>query len=100
VHVVRQLLAEAQLYRYETDELGRRTGKPLKDNDHALDALRYLISGLDVGFLARVRKRLGQRQVRPHYPAPTVQMLPRPERNWLSIHNEALWTPLFTVRRE
>jgi hypothetical protein len=96
-----QLLAEAQLYRYETDELGRRTGKPLKEHDHALDALRYLISGLDVGFLARVRKRLGQRQVAPNYPVPTAgAVLPRPERKYLSIHNEALWTPLFTVRRE
>jgi hypothetical protein len=96
-----QLLAEAQLYRYETDELGRRTGKPLKDNDHALDALRYLISGLDVGFLARLRKKLPQRQAASAYPVPKGgAVLRRPERKVLSIYNEALWTPLFTVRRE
>jgi hypothetical protein len=75
-------------------------GKPIKENDHALDALRYLVSGLDIGFLARVRKWLPQPKYVPVVAAPPVAVEPRPQRKWLSIHNEALWTTLFTIRRD
>ena len=45
------LLAEAQLYRY--DKRGEARGEnPLDENNHALDALRYLISTLDARGMA------------------------------------------------
>jgi len=44
------LLREAQLYRYDPDG---RDETPLGEDNHALDALRYLISFLDAGRQAR-----------------------------------------------
>ncbi len=44
------LLAEAQLYHYDPDAEGSE--KPLKDHDHALDALRYLVARMDQGKVA------------------------------------------------
>jgi hypothetical protein len=46
------LLAEAGLYRY--DPRGR-SETPLKEHDHALDVLRYLVSRIDVGVMGRLR---------------------------------------------
>ena len=44
--VVKSLIQEADRYRYDVDDDGEGKGK-LKGADHALDALRYLITGLD-----------------------------------------------------
>ena len=38
------LRAEAQSYRYPTDKI---TETPIKEMDHAIDALRYLVMGVD-----------------------------------------------------
>jgi hypothetical protein len=45
----RHLVAEAELYRYpeEADGAVYRKDQPLKENDHAMDALRYLVAGMD-----------------------------------------------------
>jgi hypothetical protein len=52
------LLAEAKLYRYPSSQSGQAdTEVPLDQNNHALAALRYLISRLDTGFVARFRRR-------------------------------------------
>ncbi|HEV3117963.1 MAG TPA: hypothetical protein VGY58_12990 [Gemmataceae bacterium] len=48
------LLAEAQLYRYDPNSPGAEI--PIKEHDHALDALRYLISKLDWKKMARMRR--------------------------------------------
>jgi hypothetical protein len=45
------LLAEAQLYRYSTEAEDKRAEMPVDDNNHALAALRYMISQLDEGKL-------------------------------------------------
>jgi len=51
------LLTEARLYRYEgSSEQGGQSENPLDKDNHALGALRYLISQLDAGFLAKFRK--------------------------------------------
>lgn len=50
------LLEEAQLYRYD-DGPECQTEAPLNEHNHALDALRYLISSLDAGTLAGRRSR-------------------------------------------
>jgi hypothetical protein len=43
------LIAEAELYRYpdEADGAIYRKDQPLKENDHGMDSLRYLVAGID-----------------------------------------------------
>jgi hypothetical protein len=51
------LLAEAKLYRYgDAPADGAASELPVDAHNHALDALRYLVSRLDAGFMARMRK--------------------------------------------
>ncbi len=86
------LLAEAELYRYDPEQPGSE--KPIKENDHALDALRYLISRLDRSKTALWKRCLGIKDEGvspPERPAP-----PRPRKR-LSIYNEELWTPIATI---
>jgi hypothetical protein len=40
------LLTEATLYRYDSERDARRTEEPVDEHNHALDALRYLVSRL------------------------------------------------------
>jgi Terminase RNaseH-like domain len=97
------LLAEAQLYRYESDT--GRSEEPVKEHDHALDALRYLISKLDWKKMVRMRKGEaledappGPEAEPPAEPTQGVSLADQPagpkRRPWLSLRNEALWTPL------
>jgi hypothetical protein len=52
-----ELLNEARLYRYPSAaERALRGENPVDDHNHALGALRYLISRLDAHFIARLRK--------------------------------------------
>jgi hypothetical protein len=88
------LVHEAGLYRYgEASQRGRGALPEDRDN-HALDALRYLVMGMDEGRLARWKV--------PGL-ATAVEVVksvvkPKPKRKWLSIYNEALWTPLGDLR--
>jgi phage terminase large subunit len=92
------LIGEAKLYRREGN-----SEIPLKENDHALDALRYLVSRIDARYMARLRKERhpegredGQGGETPEEAAER-----RDESNelvhgikpqqWLSLDNEALW---------
>src|SRR5262249_39897561 len=60
------LLTEARLYRYPTDaERALRGENPVDEHNHALGALRYLISRLDAHFIARLRKRSEERTNKP-----------------------------------
>jgi hypothetical protein len=98
------LLREARLYRYDAD--ATRSEDPVKEHDHALDALRYLISKLDWKKLGWMRRGElpadGPAAPVPDAPpaptsgsSPAIQPPPQPKpRRWLSIHNEALWTRL------
>jgi hypothetical protein len=74
-----QLVREAGLYRYpgEAERL-RGEENPVDEHNHALAALRYLVCGLDAGFLARLRRR------------PTPAPVPAPSPSG----DESLWTPL------
>jgi hypothetical protein len=94
------LLAEAQLYRYDPDSPGAEI--PLKEHDHAMDALRYLVSKLDWKKMARLRRGEGPEDP-PAAPVPNPPPPPKtspgsapppnqPQNKWLSYHNEALWT--------
>jgi hypothetical protein len=79
------LLAEAGLYRWDDSS---DSEAPADEHNHALAALRYLITRLDASRLAR-----------PRVP-PAPEAPPRPERPWVRLDNEALWTPIFTLWRE
>lgn len=77
------LLAEARLYRYPTPAERAQTGEnPLDASNHALAALRYLISRLDARFLGRLRSPGSEAGEEPR-PAPP-SFLDHPD----------LWTPL------
>jgi hypothetical protein len=87
------LLAEAGLYRYDP-EAGASSETPIKSHDHALDALRYLVSRIDARRMARFKR---DRAPEPDpLDQPTTPATPQPprKRKWLSIFNEALWTRL------
>ena len=77
------LLYEASLYRY-SDAAGERHAEvPVDEHNHALAALRYLVSKLDE------RRMAGQRPGQP----PEKK---KPARDpWLRYDNEALWTRLW-----
>ena len=73
------LLAEARLYRYPAGrEAGPRGEVPLDRDNHALAALRYLVSRLDAGFLARFRRRPGAADAAPPRARPDDEHLWRP----------------------
>jgi hypothetical protein len=83
------LLAEAKLYRYPTATDGRAQSEtPVDEHNHALSALRYLLSRIDARNFKRLCKGGDQpdRDVGPEPP-------PRPRRPWLRYDNEELWTP-------
>jgi hypothetical protein len=87
------LLAEAALYRYDPEH--KDSEKPLKEHDHTMDALRYLVTSIDTRFMAQARKRpVPEEPIRPAASQATPAPAPR-KRKWLSIYNEELWTPIW-----
>jgi len=76
------LLAEAGLYRHGETPAERQAERPVKEYDHTLDALRYLISRLDARRLARGRTT----------PAPAAKPASKPVR--LDEDDERYWIPL------
>jgi hypothetical protein len=79
------LLAEAALYRYPSGGDADRGEEPLDRDNHALAALRYLVSRIDARFLARLR-RSGPDPTEPS-PDPAADRPPWPD-------DDHLWTPL------
>ena len=72
---------EAELYRYAPNAGSRKGETPLDEEDHALDALRYLIAAIDQRKLRRKPKATGAAEAdKPK------------ERKWLRLDSEALWT--------
>jgi hypothetical protein len=87
------LLDEASLYRYADDDSQRGSEAPLDEHNHALAALRYLISRLDARRMARMRH--GPSAAGPAEGDTDAPAAPSPaQRRWLRLDNEALWTPL------
>jgi len=90
------LLAEAGLYRYRDDKTDREGEEPESEHNHALDALRYLIMGLDGG---RPPRRGASAPAATSDPPPESPPPPSPPEpgwgpardRWLSVRNEALW---------
>ena len=83
------LLAEAALYRYSDDPRDRHAEAPVDEQNHALAALRYLISRLDARRMARNRGRAEETKTGEES-APAT----RRQRPWLRLDNEELWTTL------
>jgi len=55
------LIAEAKLYRYPSSQEGNQHCEiPLDEHNHALGALRYLISKIDAKFMAKLRRKAPQ----------------------------------------
>ena len=54
------LLREASHYRYSDDRTDRRSENPVDDHNHALDALRYLVSKIDQRQMARFMGKGGK----------------------------------------
>jgi hypothetical protein len=80
------LLYEAALYRYGDGAGERRAEAPVDEHNHALAALRYLVSKLDERHMARPRAAR----------APDDKAAPTRKRDpWLRYDNEALWTRLW-----
>jgi Terminase large subunit, T4likevirus-type, N-terminal/Terminase RNaseH-like domain len=84
------LVQESKLYRYPGDDERAQVGEnPIDAANHALAALRYLISRLDARFMARFRKR-------PSCAGPEESVAPDkiPKKNphWLNLANDALWS--------
>jgi hypothetical protein len=80
----RNLLAEARLYRYPSANERSALGEhPVDDHNHALGALRYLISCLDARFLARLRQcQHDENEPVEHHQRDT----------WNQLDNPAIWT--------
>ncbi len=100
------LLAEARLYRYPSATERVLLGEnPVDEHNHALGALRYLVSRLDARFLARLRRRgsgigdQGPGQTTDRDPTPDSQpTTPSASRrpHWMDRYdNPDLWTRLF-----
>jgi hypothetical protein len=90
------LLAEAGLYRYATETGHVRSETPVNEHNHALGALRYLISKVDARLVPRFRKRAGGERPIAHTSAPdTGANGERPASRWLRYSNEELWTRWF-----
>ena len=86
------LLAEASLYRYDPNSASE---EPLKEHDHTMDALRYLVSRVDTHHIARLRHGAPLTEPpSPTAPPPAPPPAARPKRQWLSLYNEELWTRL------
>jgi hypothetical protein len=83
------LLAEAKLYRYPSVQDGRpRTEVPVDDHNHALAALRYLISRID----AHAFHKLCKTEAKDGKPETSDKShVPRPK---LDIRNEEHWSPI------
>jgi hypothetical protein len=83
------LLAEAALYRYSDEPVEHRAEVPVDEHNHALSALRYLLSRLDA-------RRMS---ARPSADLTTDadDTLPQPRRKdpWLRLDNEELWTRIW-----
>jgi Terminase large subunit, T4likevirus-type, N-terminal len=84
------LCAEAKLYRYPSEHERPLMGEnPIDENNHALAALRYLISRIDARFIARLRHG-GRLLPRDDAPAPA-----EPDDRPSLLHNEDAWETLF-----
>lgn len=92
------IFAEAALYRYPSDTERAVMGeKPIDSDNHALGALRYLVSRLDHTFICKLRKRPDLQDMPPipkDLEAKTRAddyRRANPVKPWMRMDNPALW---------
>jgi hypothetical protein len=85
------LLREASLYRYSDDRTDRRSETPMDEHNHALDALRYMVSMIDYHQMARLKGKGGAVETVEGESAKARKR----EEKWLIYRNERLWRRLF-----
>lgn len=89
---------EAQLYRYpDKREFSPDPEKPIDDHNHALSALRYLISKLDSRFIAKLRKANKEgRSVEAAFPKEKAKPRPTqmPSNIWKRLNDPNIWSPI------
>lgn len=88
------LIEEAGLYRYpRPDEQSRCGENPVDEYNHALAALRYLVSRIDRKFMVKFRKLKASTAEPEIEPLPEEQQVDTSTHRlpWLRIDNEALW---------
>jgi hypothetical protein len=91
------LLAEAALYCYGDDEDRRPSETPVDEHNHALSALRYMISKVDARQMARHRTgTVRSEKLAPASVTQRVQYVGRPKANF---SDPALWTHVMTIQR-
>ena len=96
------LIQEAQLYRYPNPSDRQVVGEnPIDDHNHALGALRYLVSRLDARYIAKLRRKTAiDHEEGPLETDPIMvdhqetQKAIYQVRTWVDPKNESLWTPL------
>jgi len=80
------LCAEAQLYRYEDER-----EEPLDEHNHAMDALRYMICGIDKKFICKLRRWSGKFAAADAEAARAVPVYPKPHDSL--FYDETHWVP-------
>jgi hypothetical protein len=77
-----ELVRESRLYRYPSEQERALIGEnPVDEHNHALGALRYLVSRLDAHHLAKLRNK------KPVHEAPPIRSLD-------GLDDPDLWTPI------
>jgi hypothetical protein len=87
----RNLLREASLYRYDDERTDRRSETPVDEHNHALGALRSLVSMIDHRQMARMMSKGGMVETA----ADEAAKAKKQQENWLQHRNEALWARTF-----
>jgi hypothetical protein len=78
------LLREASLYRYSDERTDHRSETPVDEHNHALDALRYMVSKIDQRQMARFMGKGGAGE------AVVDEAAKAKKEKWLSYRNERL----------
>ncbi len=91
------LVEEAKLYRYDEVQEGEEAGEiPLQQFDHLIDALRYMVMGIDKGFVAQYRRKKNPNEIQDRRYAAVGWGRDR-SRPWLRADNDALFTVLSEI---
>jgi len=91
-----ELVEEAKAYRYPSEQERTALGEnPIDCDNHALGALRYLISRLDARFIAKLRRSTPTEPNTPHEePARPIKPPPQTHVESSPTTDEHLWTNL------
>jgi hypothetical protein len=91
------LLAEASMYRYKTEVGTVQSENPFPEYNHALDALRYLISRIDARLMARFRQKAMTDPVPGAPPGDAPAPPPKPRQPHWTVRwsDPDLWTRIF-----